>query len=303
MQKKETELKLLFTTVKKLNLMKRSFKELITNLKKTIVDYSYYVDFKKILKNIENYKIELNILNSLIGSKKIEKDFLNIIKKYPKTLKVLPLLLAVRKLEVPIFDKKITVFNFKTKNMSDDDYLKFMKKCGIFNLINSNKIKCLFDYVLGIEVGLDSNARKNRTGKIMEKTVENFIKKTKHIEYYSEMTQENILKKYDVNLNKLSTKQKIMKKKFDFVVKTTNHLYLFEVNFYNSGGSKLNETARSYKLLSDNIKKLEHVSFVWVTDGVGWRSATNNLKETHDKIEHLYTLKDLEEGVLLKIIK
>ena len=55
--------------------MSRDFNQWLGNFKSSISNYGYYVDFDKIYKSAEKYKVELNILNSLIGSKNIEKDF------------------------------------------------------------------------------------------------------------------------------------------------------------------------------------------------------------------------------------
>lgn len=157
--------------------MKRTFTNIIDNLKTTIVDYEYYVNFEKIYYQVWNYLVELNILNSLIGSKNIEKDFIKIINDYPKVISILPLLLAVTKYHIPVIDQYLITYNFKTKSMTNNEYVNFMKKTKLFDLFENNKIKNLVDYVTGIAVRLDSRARKNRTGFIMENLVENFIKK------------------------------------------------------------------------------------------------------------------------------
>ncbi len=288
--------------------MKRDFNEIIEGLKETIAQYGYYTDFKKVYENVEKFKIELHLLNSLIGEENIEEKFIKLINEYPKTLKVIPLLLAIRKEKniVPILDEgKIINFDFNIKKQSDKEYIKFMQETGLFNLFCNKKIKCLIDYITGIEVGLDTNARKNRTGKLMESLVKKYISEVDNIEFYSEMKKSTIAEKYNIDINKLIIGENIKsaaEKRFDFVVKTNEHLYLFETNFYSGGGSKLNETARSFKSLALDIKGLENISFVWITDGVGWKSAKNNLKETYDVLDDLYTLTDLENGILKKIL-
>ncbi len=265
--------------------MKRDFDEILSGLRSTIADYRYYTDFDKVYKNVEKYKIELNILNSLIASKAIEKEFLNIITEYPKTLNVIPLLLAKRGYEVEIIDEEFIVFDFKNQTLSKEMYIKFMRESGLFKLLEESKISSLIDYVTGVEVGLDTNARKNRTGTTMENIVESFIKKVPNVEYFKEMKKSEISMKYNIDLQLLMAgddNPKDAEKRFDFVVKTSNDLYLIETNFYSGGGSKLNETARSFKSLANDINKLENIHFVWVTDGKGWISARNNLKETYD---------------------
>jgi type II restriction enzyme len=76
-----------------------------------------------------------------------------------------------------------------------------------------------------------------------------------------------------------------------------------ETNFYTSGGSKLNETARSYKQISQEVDTIDGVTFVWFTDGKGWTSARHNLEETFDVMEHIYNIDDMENGIISKLMK
>lgn len=283
--------------------MKQKFDDLLNNLETSIADYKYFVDFEKVRANVNKFKIELNILNSLIGSEDIEKDFIFIINKYTDTIKVLPILLAVRKREISIIDgEKITIkFN---GNETNEIYCRFMKETGLFKLLQEKQIKSLEDYLTGVEVGLDSNSRKNRTGHAMENIVESFIKDVPNIIYHKEMKKKEIITNYNIDLNSLildENPEKDAEKKFDFVVKTNNKIYLIETNFYSTGGSKLNETARSFKSLAKDINKIENVEFVWITDGAGWKTAKNNLRETYGVMEHIYTMKDLEDDILKKV--
>lgn len=232
-------------------------------------------------------------------------DFIKIINDYPKVISILPLLLAITKYRIPVIDQYLITYNFKTKSMTNNEYVNFMKKTKLFDLFENNKIKNLVDYVTGIAVGLDSHARKNRTGFIMENLVESFIKKTNYIEFFKQIKKIDIANKYAINIDKLLVDISIKEaeKKFDFVVKTKDHLFLIEVNFYNAGGSKLNSEASRFKELSKSISKLDNITFVWITDGIGWKTAKPNLKEAYDEIENFYTLFDLENGVLEKLIK
>ncbi len=285
--------------------MKREFDEIMSSLKKSIANYSYYTDFEKVYRNVNKFRIELNILNSLIGSNNIEEEFQSLLQEYPKTLNVIPLLLAIRKTEVEIFDGEEITFSFKSMNHEIDLYLKFMRETGLFSLMEDNKIKCLFDYITGVEVGLDTNARKNRTGKAMEAIVESFIAEL-GIEYHSELYKSQIKEIYDIDIDQyiVSTdEQDVANKRFDFVVKTENQLYIIETNFYSGGGSKLNETARSFKNIASDMNNAPELTFIWITDGVGWKSAKRNLKETYDIMDHLYTLTDLENKVLFEVVK
>lgn len=286
--------------------MKRRFEDIIKSLRKTVADYNYYTDFKKVYKNADKYKKELTILNSLINEKNIESKFKELVEYYPNVLKVIPILLAKRGYQIEVFADKNLTFDFFEKNLDINMYSEFMNESGLFLLLKEGKIKDLNDYLIGIEVGLDSNARKNRTGTAMENIVESYIKKIPNLEYHKEMKKKEISEKYNIDINNLITGGDLLKeaeKKFDFVVKTKSNLYLIETNFYSGGGSKLNETARSFKSLAQDINKLENIHFVWITDGIGWKTAKNNLEETYEIMEHLYTLEDLENGVLNEIFK
>lgn len=285
--------------------MSRNFEEWLNEFKFSISGYKYYIDFEKVYRNVDNIKIELNILNSLIGSKQIEKDFENIIEKYPETLKCIPILLAVRQMEIYAQDENGEfTYNFKKQNYSIEQYKVFMRETGLFELLEKHIVNNLVDYCLGVETGLDSNGRKNRGGHQMEDLVEAYIKKSGVKEYYKEMYLTDIEKKWNVNLSAISGNG-TSTKRFDFVVKTDNMIYVIETNFYggNGGGSKLNETARNYKMISQEADTIEGVTFVWFTDGTAWRSARRNLEETFNVMENIYNINDMENGIMTKIFK
>ena len=284
--------------------MNRDFNEWFSSFKSSISNYAYYVDFDKIYKNVDKVKLELNILNSLIGSEKIEDDFQNIIIRYPETLECIPLLLAVRSSEIFIKDEiNEYLFNFKKLVYSVDDYIRFMRECGLFDLLQNHIINNLYDYVLGIEVGLDSNGRKNRGGHLMENLVEEYIVKAgykKNDTYFKEMYLKDIERKWNLDLSAMSGNN-VSAKRFDFVIRKENMVYVIETNFYTSSGSKLNETARSYKMLAEEAKKVTGVTFIWFTDGTGWNNAKHNLEETFNVLETIYNIDDLENGVLERL--
>lgn len=285
--------------------MLRDFNEWLYTMRESINTYSYYVDFDKVYKNVDAIKLELNILNYLIGSKNIENDFKKIVLEYPNTIKAIPVLLAKREAEIFAMDDRGAykyTFNKLDDNLSIDDYCYFMRETGLFELLENHIINNLVDYVLGIEVGLDSNARKNRGGDRAEDLVEEYIKAT-GLEYYKEMRTPDIEKKWNINLHRLTNGSNVVKR-FDFVIKTDNQIYCIETNFYTGQGSKLNETARSFKNIAEECLFINGLTFIWITDGInGWKSARNNLKETFDVLEHLYNINDLENGILEKIIK
>lgn len=285
--------------------MKRNFNEWFANFTDSIATYEYYTDFNIVYKNIDKIKVELNIMNSLIGSKNIESDFELLFKKYPQIGKCLPLLIAVREKEIKVIDdgKKLK-YNFT--NIDDIVLLKrFMRKTGLFDLISNHLVNNLVDYATGVEVGLGSNGRKNRGGHLMEDVLQLFIEQAGFIKdknYFKEMYLKDIEEKWNIDLSALSNLGKVAKR-FDYVVKTNDCIYAFETNFYSTNGSKLNEIARSYKMLAEESKNIKGFVFVWITDGLGWQGAKNNLEETFDVMEHIYNIKDLEQGKLKEILK
>lgn len=284
--------------------MKRDFNEWLSTMRQSIANYKYYIDFDTVYSNVDNVKIELNILNSLVGSKNIEKDFESIISKYPETLNVIPILLAKREKEIFCMDENGSIlFDFRNKTQTVEEYKSFMRKTGLFELLQTKLISNLVDYVLGVETGLNSNGRKNRGGHLMEDLVESFIKKAGFIKgktYFKEMYLSSIEEMFNLDLSSLSN-QGSTEKRFDFVLFKNNCVYACECNFYASGGSKLNETARSYKTLTLESKDIKGFSFVWFTDGIGWSSAKNNLKETFDVLDNLFNILDLENDAILKL--
>ena len=281
--------------------MKRDFKEWLKTFRNSICDYGYYVDFNKVYGNVETIKVELNILNSLIGSKNIEADFEKLLTDYPQVLKCIPVLLAVRGREIYTIDGDGEyLFNFRKMNYSVEEYKMFMRKTGLFSLISEHVINNLVDYVTGVEVGLDSNGRKNRGGHLMENLVEDYLQKAglvKGVDYFKEMYISDIEKKWSIDLSNISNQGKA-EKRFDFVVKKGATIYGIETNFYSSGGSKLNETARSYKTIALEAKEIQGFAFVWFTDGQGWQSARHNLEETFDVMDNIYCISDMENGVV-----
>lgn len=284
----------------------RNFSEWFSGFRESIADYGYYIDFEKVHRHVEAIKVELNILNSLIGSKNIKTDFESLISQYPEVLKCIPLLLAVRASEIYAIDEDGEFrYNFFEPTVSIQQYGVFMEKTGLFDLLQNHIINNLVDYVTGVETGMDSNGRKNRGGHLMENLVESYIRKAgfkKDINYFKEMYIHQITDKWGIDLSAISNQGKA-EKRFDFVVKSPHMIYGIETNFYGSGGSKLNETARSYKTLALETDTIDGFTFVWFTDGNGWINARNNLEETFDVMTHIYNIKDLEAGIMSKVFK
>ena len=297
--------------------MKRSFNDMMNSLKNSITPADFFVDFPKVYVNVKDYELHLNMLNSLIGQKDIEKEFIELIRHYPEIMRSIPILLAthehkfniinaptidmlnaIKREDFTFIDNKYICYDFEEMNHPIQEYADFLKKSGLFDLMSNTKIKNLVDYAIGIEAGLDSNSRKNRSGKIMEDLVEEFFKLA-GISYQKQMKYKDIDEEYGTNLCSIGKSTK----KFDFVFKSpnTNELMLMEVNCYGTQGSKPNETAKSYIELNNKIKSVGGATFIWITDGKGWNSSRDNLEDAYDEIEHLYTIKDLEDGILKKI--
>lgn len=301
---------------------KRDFDEWLSKFRPSISTYDYYVDFEKVHKNVDEIKVELNILNSLIGSKKIRENFLDLVKRFPCILKVIPILIAKREYEIYCQDEKGgRLYSFDVNTLNDgasndasscskrhlvqnyEQYAYFMEKTGLFDLLQNRLVNNLVDYVIGVETGLDSNGRKNRGGHLMEDLVETYIQEAgfvRDINYFKEMYASDIEKKWNMDLSAISNQGKAAKR-FDFVIKTENMIYGIETNFYGSGGSKLNETARSYKMLSQEADTIDGFTFVWFTDGIGWNKAKGNLRETFDVMDMIYSIDDMERGVMKEV--
>lgn len=279
----------------------RNFNTWLSSFRYSIADFGYYIDFAKVYKNVDSVKIELNILNSLIGSRNIESDFESLIAKYPETLKCIPILLAVREYEIFAGENgDVKLYTFNKQINTIEEYKLFMRKTGLFDLLSNHIINNLYDYVTGVETGLDSNGRKNRGGHQMEDLVESYIQKAgfkRDVNYFKEMYVSEVSRKWNIDLSAVSNQGK-MEKRWDFVVKTDNCIYLIETNFYGSGGSKLNETARSYKTIATEMKNVKGAKFVWFTDGAGWKSAARNLEETFDVLDDIYSINDMQNGIM-----
>ncbi|MBU0468385.1 MAG: type II restriction endonuclease [Candidatus Omnitrophica bacterium] len=281
----------------------------MSNLKDSNTYWDYFVNWNKVFGNLRDIELNLNILNYLIGKKDFDKEFKYLLKKYPVVNSVLPVLLACREKNFNILTKytgdglQYDKFTFKQPSADDaqiEKALNFVKGTGLINLFTDEKIKNVVDYVTGVEVGLDSNGRKNRGGTTMENIVEVFIKKIcddNGFDYIRGATSKTIKAKFnkDVPVDKSS-------RIFDFAVYNKKQIYLLETNFYGGGGSKLKSTAGEYKSLYDFLRKAG-VPFIWITDGQGWKTTERPLEETFNHIDYLLNLSMLEQGILNKIIK
>lgn len=280
--------------------MKRKFEEIMDTLKTSITPYDFFVDFKKVFKNVKEIEILLNTMNYLIGkTDHFDQAFKDVFEQNSNIYKVIPVLLATREKNIEILEDRLIKYDFENAQ-SVDDYLTFVKKTNLIELFTDRGVKNLVDYVTGVEVGLDTNARKNRTGTLMEAKVESYISKIIDSQHYLSQARLVDIKTY-LGIDIMASLEVDKNKRFDFAVKVGDKLFLIETNYYRTSGSKLNETARSYAKLSQDIKGIDDVNFVWITDGQGWQSTKNNFKAAYDVIDYLFNLFDLEQDVLTEL--
>lgn len=267
---------------------KEEFELFMSQLKETNATLGFYCDFNKINSNVEAIAIKLNQLNYLIGQADLDGAIRRLWNENPKVFSVLDILIAVRTTDnkkAILEDGKIELISRLFENV--DGVITYIHGTGLDEVLQKKQIKNLVDYVFGVETGLDTNARKNRSGHLMENQVALSFQKA-GIAYRQEV--------YSTEYPELTVLGED-KKRFDFVIETERSKYLIEVNFYSGGGSKLNEVARAYSELSPKINAVEGFQFVWITDGIGWRSARNKLEEAYYTIPLVYNLSTLDDFI------
>lgn len=266
------------------------FNEFLKSLKTSNRDLKFYVAWDKCLKNKDEISISLNHLNFLLGKDKSElKENINkLFKSYPKAFECLNILIATRDVKDIVFNELGKECELKSYFTNSNKIYDFICQSGLVEIFADRKIKDLNDFVFGVEVGLDSNARKNRSGKAMERTLANIFQQAK-LNYKEQVSIDDF-----INLKQTFGTDI---KKFDFVICNPTKTYFVECNFYTSGGSKLNETARSYEELALRFDKCSGAEFIWITDGKGWLKAKNKLEQAYKSIE-IYNLSNIENFIL-----
>lgn len=285
------------------------FHKLISTFQPTIFTWSYYSDFDKTIEHSFSIKVELNILNSLLWEENIEQKFIQIIKEYPETRETLPILLAVRERFKLILDSKTKdvkkidyLFNKKTTITADDEIelLKFFNESWLRKIFQDKSISNLNDYVFWIETWLDSNARKNRSGKLMEDIIESFISdfcKDKDFQYKDQATAKRMLENWWVNVESDKSSRR-----FDFAIYTWTQIYLIETNFYGWGWSKLKSVAWEFSNLYRFLWE-QDIPLIRITDGKWRDTALNPLEEAFHSTEwNIYNIESLKNWALEKII-
>jgi hypothetical protein len=288
------------------------FDYFVETIKSSIKTWEYFINWDKVNYNVDQVKIELNLLNSLLDSNNLEEDFKKLIIEYPNVVKTMPVLLAVRDNKLEILDDyknqnlDTIDFNFcKRHKISYEEtnrYLDFLNKSGLIELFKNKKIKNFVDYVFGVEVGLDSNGRKNRGGSLMEDIVEVFVKRTvernQNLEYLPQATSSKIKSKWNYNVEFDKSQRQ-----YDFAIynKKTNKLFLIETNFYNGGGSKLKAVCGEFKTLFNELEQ-QNIDLIWITDGLGWITTKRPLEETFNNNNYVFNLSMLEDKCLDEVV-
>lgn len=273
--------------------MNKDFKRFMSQLAETNATLDFYTDFSKIKENVRSIEIKLNTLNYLIGKEDLAAAVKELWDNDKRVFSIIDILIATRQEQ----HKKYLDDMGKAHLVHDllnsyEGVMKFLDETGFAEVLKNKDIKNLVDYVFGVEAGLDTHARKNRSGDITELLLHRIL------------TANGIEHRTEVYSNEFPLLQKALgtdKKRFDFMIKTKRCTYLIEVNFYNGGGSKPNEVARAYRELSPIVNNVEGFEFVWITDGQGWNSASNKLEEAYNEIDRMYNFESL--GDFLEIVK
>ena len=273
--------------------MGKDFELFLSQLQETNQSLDFFCDFEKISQNVENIKLSLCMLNSLMGAQDMRKAVETIWNRDKTAFNVMDILIAVRSGgKKKVINSLGECIVLDTLFSSVDGVMEYLDNTGLTEIFQQQKIKDLVDYVFGIETGLDSNARKTRSGHVMEGMVARIFDKS-GIKYRQEV--------YSSEWPEISGVLGDDEKRFDFVIESSGKTYLIEVNFYSGGGSKLNEVARSYSEIAPKINSVPGFEFVWITDGIGWKSAKNKLQEAYNIIPSIYNLTNITD-FLNKII-
>ncbi len=288
-------------------MQKVPFQNFMGTIIETIASYAFFVDWEKVTINVKTIEKRLNILNYLIGKEDMNGEFYGLLKEYPEVITVFPILLATRDEDQTILNEclELEKYDFSKRILTEKDIsslYKFFKETGLESLVKEKKVKNLVDYVFGVEVGMDTNARKNRTGTQMENIVEGYVQdiltKNPDIDYIKQANKTKIFKQWGYSLE-IDKADRV----FDFAIynKKTKKLFLIEVNFYSGGGSKLKATAGEYQYLNDFLSK-QKIDLVWVTDGFGWNTSKKALEETYNHNKYVLNISLLKEGILEEIV-
>lgn len=269
--------------------MERNFNIFFSQLQETNQTLDFFCDFEKISNHVNDIKLSLCMLNSLIGTTDLRKSIETIWTRDKSAFSIMDILIAVRSNgKKSILDSNGNCITLNRLFESVDGIIEYLEGTGLAEIFTEGKIKDLVDYVFGIETGLDSNARKNRSGHIMENMIADIFTKN-GIAFRQEV--------YSTEWTEIQQALGDDKKRFDFVIKSASTTYLIEANFYNGGGSKLNEVARSFMEIAARINSVKGFEFIWITDGTAWKAAKDKLKEAYSKIPGMYNLTNITDFI------
>jgi len=283
------------------------FKYIIDNLQNTMKYWDWFINFNKVKENFFKFEPDLNLLNVLIGKKDIQKELANLIFKYPSVIKTIPILIATRDNSIEVLCNKSSleteIYDFNKSKLSEFEakkYAEIFTKTGLGELLSDKTIKSIPDYLIGVEVGLETNAKKNRTGKAMEKLVEKYLStlsRKMNFNFVCQANKKKIKDKLGLDVNFDGSKREV-----DFAINYKNKLYIIEVNFYNVEGSKLKSTAGEYTDMYNRYKK-QGIKFAWITDGKGWKTSQSPLEEFFNSSDYLFNIKMMQSGAIEYFLK
>lgn len=267
--------------------MKKDFNKFMSQLQETNQTLDFYSDFNKIRNNVNEIALSLNSLNFLLGKENLREAVTMLWNRDKKAFDVLDILIATRRKDKKKFiDNDGKPYLISSLFTSIDGVMKFLQGTGLSEVFMHKDVKDLVDYVFGVETGLDTNARKNRSGDITETLLHRIL------------NNNGIVHRMEVYSSEFPEIKAVLgedEKRFDFVIKTNKRTFLIELNFYSGGGSKLNEVARAYRELAPIVNAVKGYEFVWITDGEGWNSAKNKLAEAYNDIPRMYNFTTLPE--------
>lgn len=269
--------------------------------------FTYFVDWEKVKKNVSKFDYEINILNYLVGISDPKTKLKEILRKNPEVVCVLPLIIAVRDLEIAVIEdpacpfESLKKFNFRKKDKFIDEEIEsivnFCECSGVLRLFSSIKIKNLRDYLLGVETGSDTHARKNRSGDAMECLINPILDKIKGLRVFKQKAFEFLKEEENIDVP-----QRLLNRKFDYVIIGKNKkCFNMEVNYYDGQGSKPQEIVDSYTNRENELKK-EGWGFIWLSDGIGWKKGAHQITNAFNDMDYVLNIEFARKGILNEIL-
>lgn len=277
---------------------------------------SYWVDWQKVNHNMTKYRNKLAKLDCLVGQNDILTKAKKFFTEHPDLLSVVPILLGTHEHQLDVMLDKDDTFttctlDFESPNLQMlDQYLDFMQQTGLLDTLSQQISKPLSSYVYGIEVGLDTNARKNRSGfqneAILAKSLEIIKQHNSAVETATQITGANIKKRWHINVPEPLDEKRAGGRIYDGAIfnKATGKVTIIETNFYNANGSKLKAVAGEFSNVFEyiNSHNSKQVNFAWISDGCGWDQSKNPLREAFDIIPNIFNLQMVQKGYLAELI-